>query len=1017
MNTKKDSFQDKVEILVVEDSPSQAERLKYFLEREGFRITVAEDGNQALALLGELRPSLVISGIIMPGMNGYELCKRIKSDERTGDIPVILLTSLTSSEEVLEGLACGANNFITKPYSEEYLLSIIARILARWKILKSERVRIGVEVLIGGKSRFITADQQQMLSLLLSTYEAAVQRNIELTQAQDHLRSLNEQLDDLVEERTAELKERVKEIECLYALSSLVAEPCKSIDEALKTAVDLIPPGWQYPQITCARIIFEGREFATGDFRETPWKQSADIVVGGENVGTVEVRYLEERPKQDEGVFLKEERNLINDIARQLGVMIQRVKAEERDRHLNLVLRSIRNVNQLITKEKDRDRLIQGACENLVKSQGFKHAWISLLDEAGKLIRPAEYGIGKPFMRLKKRLEKGDIPLCAKRALSSPGVIVIEDIDKNCPDCPISPTYQGHISISTRLEYRGKVYGILAASLPPVYAQEKEDQGLFEEVGGDIAFALHNIEQEEKHIEDNRKIFEQEERFRAIFEGAAEGILLAETQTMKIKYTNPAMCQMLGYTEDELKHITVKDIHPPEVLDRVTSEFEIYKQENKPIFRQDIPCLKKDGTIIYTDIVTTPRIFINGIAHSATFFLDITLKKKAEKDKKEMETQLLQSQKLEAVGRLTGGIAHDFNNLLTAIIGNADIMLATLPKDTPPREGLEEIRAAGDRAAALTHQLLAFSRKQILEPVIMSLNETVYNIDKMLRRIIGEDIELRTILAPDLGLVEVDMGQLEQVIMNLAVNARDAMPEGGKLTIETANVELDEGYANNHIAVIPGRYVMLSVSDTGDGMTKEVLEQVFDPFFTTKEKGKGTGLGLSMVYGIVKQSKGNIWVYSEPGKGATFKVYLPRVEKSLKKEKKDKKPKALTGSETILIVEDDDMVRNFTVRVLKGLGYRILIAADGQEAISISGDYQGPIHLILTDVVMPGMSGGELEEKMKVSRPGIKALYMSGYTDNAIVHHGVLDREKSFLQKPFTPDSLGRKVRERLDVP
>jgi len=695
----------------------------------------------------------------------------------------------------------------------------------------------------------------------------------------------------------------------------------------------------------------------------------------------------------------------------------KRKAAEERERHLNTVLLAIRRVNQLITKEKDRKRFIQKACENLVETRGLKGAWIALMDESGILVRAVESGLGEYFTKLRERLEQGHLPLCVQKALSQSGVVLIED-SSMCGDCPLASFYQGWKVFSIRLEHGGNVYGILNASIPPAYALDKEEHRLFQEVAGDIAFALYNIEQEEKHIEDDRKIFEQKERFRAIFEGAAEGILITETQTMKIKYTNPAMCRMLGYTEDELNHITVKDIHPPEVLDRLTSEFKIYERENKPIFQQDMPCLKKDGTITYADIVTTPRIIIDGIHHSATFFLDITLKKKAEKDKKEMEAQLIQSQKLEAVGRLTGGIAHDFNNILTTIIGNADIMVTALPKDDPMRGGLEQIRAAGDRAASLTHQLLAFSRKQILQPVVISLNETVYNMDKMLRRIIGEDIELRTILAPDLGLVEADMSQIEQVIMNLAVNARDAMPEGGKLTIETANVELDKGYTDNHIAVIPGPYVMLSVSDTGAGMTEKVREQVFDPFFTTKKKGKGTGLGLSMVYGIVKQSKGNIWVYSEPGKGATFKVYLPRVEKPISaEEKKEKKAVAVTGSETILIVEDDDMVRNFATRVLKGLGYTILSAADGKEAISISGDHQGPIHLILTDVVMPGMSGPAVEETLRVSRPGIKALYMSGYTDNAIVHHGVLDKGKVFLQKPFTPDSLGRKVRERLDLP
>jgi two-component system cell cycle sensor histidine kinase/response regulator CckA len=518
---------------------------------------------------------------------------------------------------------------------------------------------------------------------------------------------------------------------------------------------------------------------------------------------------------------------------------------------------------------------------------------------------------------------------------------------------------------------------------------------------------------ERKRAEESLR--QSEENYRSIFEGAAEGILIAEHHTRDIKYVNPAMCRMLGYNEDELKHLIVNDIHPAYILDRLGSDFEAHDRERKTMLQQDIECKMKDGTIIYADVVITTRIIIDGIPHSAAFFTDVTEKKKAEDDKKKLEVQLLQARKLEAVGRLTGGIAHDFNNILTAIIGNAEIILADLPKGDPMREGVEEIRVAGDRAVSLTGQLLAFSRKQVLQPTVMSLNETVRDMDRMLRRIIGEDIELRTILAPDLGLVEADAGQIEQVIMNLAVNARDAMPVGGKLTIETANAELDEGYSRAHIAVIPGSYVMLSVSDTGVGMTKEVQGQIFEPFFTTKEIGKGTGLGLSTVYGIVKQSKGNIWVYSEPGKGTTFKIYLPRVERSIyTKKKRDKKAGPVTGSETILIVEDDEMVRNFTARVLKGCGYRVLVAADGEEAVRVSGTHEGPIHLMLTDVVMPGMSGQELGERLGASRPGIKALYMSGYADNAIVHHGVLDPEKAFLPKPFTPDALGRKVREVL---
>jgi len=523
----------------------------------------------------------------------------------------------------------------------------------------------------------------------------------------------------------------------------------------------------------------------------------------------------------------------------------------------------------------------------------------------------------------------------------------------------------------------------------------------------------------EKEVNARREVEESlrqsEQRYRAIFEGAAEGIMIIEHHTRDIKYVNPAMCRMLGYDEDELRHLTVNDILPAYILDRLGSDFEAHDRENKTMFLKDLECLKKDGTIIYADIVITPRIIIDGRAHSLDFFMDVTQRKKAEDDKKKIETQFLQSQKLEAVGRLTGGIAHDFNNILTAIIGNAEIMLAILPKGDPLREGVEEIRDAGERAAGLISQLLAFSRKQVLQPTIMSLNDTVHDMDRMLRRIIGEDIEMRTILKHDLGLVEADMGQIELVLMNLVVNARDAMPKGGKITIETANAELDEEYSRSHIAVIPGPFVMLSVSDTGVGMTREVQEHIFEPFFTTKEKGKGTGLGLSTVYGIVKQTKGNIWTYTELGKGTTFKVYLPRVERlKLEKKKKDRKAEALTGSETILIVEDDEMVRKFAERVLKGFGYRVLIAANGEEAVRIAGEHEEPIHLMLTDVVMPGMSGQDLENKFKASKPGIKVLYMSGYTDDAIVHHGILDKGKVFLQKPFTTDALGRKVKEAL---
>jgi len=387
-------------------------------------------------------------------------------------------------------------------------------------------------------------------------------------------------------------------------------------------------------------------------------------------------------------------------------------------------------------------------------------------------------------------------------------------------------------------------------------------------------------------------------------------------------------------------------------------------------------------------------------------------------ERKRLEEQFRQAQKIESIGQLTGGIAHDFNNLLTVIMGYSELMLNSLPSDAPLRDHVEQIKEAGKRASLLTQQLLAFSRKQVLQPRVLDLNAVLTNLDRMLQRLIGEDINLVTVPAPGLGRVHADPGQIEQVIMNLAVNARDAMPQGGKLTIETANVELDDAYAHEHISVKPGPYVMVAVSDTGCGMDTETKARLFEPFFTTKEPGKGTGLGLSTVYGIVKQSDGNIWVYSEPGRGTTFKIYLPVVEGMVETvEPGAVHTKSVRGSETILLVEDENSVRRLAHSILRANGYTVLEARQSKEALLLSGQHEGPIHLMVTDIVMPGMSGRDLAERLKPSRPNMQVLFMSGYTDKAIVHHGELDPGTAFLQKPFTPEALARKVREVLDSP
>jgi two-component system cell cycle sensor histidine kinase/response regulator CckA len=421
--------------------------------------------------------------------------------------------------------------------------------------------------------------------------------------------------------------------------------------------------------------------------------------------------------------------------------------------------------------------------------------------------------------------------------------------------------------------------------------------------------------------------------------------------------------------------------------------------------------LRKDGTAVQVSISVSPIRNKDGrVVGGATIARDIS-------DRKRLEEDLRQAQKMEVVGRLAGGIAHDFNNMLTPIIGYSQIILEGTGPTDRFREEVEEIAQSGRRAADLTRQLLAFSRKQILQPKVLDLSKVVSGTEKLLRRLIGEDVRLIFALAPRVGRVKVDPGQLEQIVMNLAVNARDAMPEGGTLTIEAADAELDQDYANLHPEVVPGPHAVLIVSDTGIGMDKETLSHLFEPFFTTKPKGKGTGLGLATVYGIVKQSRGHVYVYSEPGHGTTFKIYFPHASETEEMQEPEHAPKlADSGSETILLIEDDKTLRTFAVKVLRLKGYTVLEAENGGAGLALSNGHEGPIHLVLTDVVMPGISGREAAKQLLQARPQIKTLYMSGYTDNAIVHHGVLDKGALLLQKPFTPDVLARKIREVLDA-
>ena len=486
---------------------------------------------------------------------------------------------------------------------------------------------------------------------------------------------------------------------------------------------------------------------------------------------------------------------------------------------------------------------------------------------------------------------------------------------------------------------------------------------------------------------------DKDHKFHLLFEGHPQPMWVIDPAERKILEANSAAAALYGYTHDRFRGMS---------LDAVQLSESNSQPAGSPVRHRT-----GNGRVIDVEMAQH-RIDFGGKPADLVVLMDVT-------GRRQLEEQLRQAQKMEAVGMLAGGVAHDFNNLLTIISGYSQLILNSLEPGDPNHYSAEQILKAGERAAALTRQLLAFSRRQVLLPRVLDLNKLITGLSTMLRRLIGEDIDLQLVLRPDLGMVSADPGQIEQVLMNLVVNARDAMPKGGTLTIETANVDLDESYSGRHLAVKPGPYAQIAVSDNGSGMDEATQARLFEPFFTTKASGRGTGLGLSTVFGIVKQSGGNLNVYSVPNCGTSVKIYLPRIDQPVALETELLRKREVSGSETVLLVEDEESVRTLVRETLVRVGYKVMDASDPLEARQLSDRYRKPIHLLITDVVMPKFSGRELAEELRARRPGMKVLYMSGYTDSAIVNTGILQQEVAFLQKPFTPAALTEKVREVLE--
>ena len=588
--------------------------------------------------------------------------------------------------------------------------------------------------------------------------------------------------------------------------------------------------------------------------------------------------------------------------------------------------------------------------------------------------------------------EAYDLALTDYQLPGTNGLAVLRTVKGRYPDCPvIMVTGTGSEEIVVEAMKAGlDDYVIIKA--PDAF--------------GRLSVAVRTVLE---RAQERQALRESEDRFHAFMDNSP-AVAFMKDEDGRFVYVNQLFERFFKLTRAQWLGATDFDLWPEETARQLRDNDRAILAADRPaeIF-ETVP--GPDGALHHWLVFKFPvkdhagQRFLGGIAVDST-------------ERRQLEEQLRQAQKMEAIGKLAGGVAHDFNNIVTIITGYSDMLLSQIGPEDPMRRALEQIKKAGDRAHSLTRQLLAFSRRQMLQPKVLDLNAVVTNLEPMLQRLIGENIELATVMKPGLGQVRADPGLIEQVIMNLAINARDAMPQGGKVLIETDNVVLDEAYARLHLPTQPGSYVCLAMSDTGCGMDAATQSRIFEPFFTTKEKDKGTGLGLSMVYGIVKQSDGYIWVYSERGQGTTFKIYLPRVVAPADSVQPATHWSALPqGMETVLLVEDEPEVRWLVRDMLQRLCYTVLEARHGIEAQVLGVQHQGPIHLLITDVVMPQMSGREIAERLTSEHPETKVLYMSGYTDDAVVRHGVLTADIAFLQKPFTPEALARKVREVLDGP
>lgn len=682
--------------------------------------------------------------------------------------------------------------------------------------------------------------------------------------------------------------------------------------------------------------------------------------------------------------------------------------SELRIQHLNQVLRSLRGVNQLIVRVHDPESLIREGCRLLVENRGYRSAMIVLTDAENRPVSWAMAGTAEECRELSTLLGEGRLPPCCRSAKGMQQVLFCQDDENKVGECPIAAYCSDIQTFFLPLIHEGERFGYLSAASENSLVMDEEEKGLFFEMARDFAYALSVMRLEAERMRGVAALQESESRFRLFAELAPVGIVISDAQERTL-YVSSKFTELFGYTLEDIPSVMEwwALAHPdPTSRSRVRRDWES-RQEFVPV---DYPVTCKDGRVRQVELRFASSSRLNVVV-----FTDITERRHSEQERERLQAQLIQAQKMESVGRLAGGVAHDYNNMLGVIIGHAELAMEETPAEAPLYADLREILNAATRSADITRQLLAFARRQTIHPEVLDLNAAVGKTLNMLQRLIGEDIDLSWRPGDRLWSVSMDPTQLDQILANLCVNARDAIGGVGKITIETDNVFLDADYCEKHAGFTAGDFVRLAVSDDGCGMDPQTLGNIFEPFFTTKGLGEGTGLGLAMVYGIVKQNKGFIHVYSEPGKGSTFRIYLPRHRGKAEDIEVHTEAEPRWGSgETVLLVEDEESILRLVKTMLEKMGYAVLDASSPSQAMNLAEVHTEQIRLLITDVVMPEMNGRDLADRLKSRHPDLRVLFMSGYTANVIAHRGVLEAGVHFIQKPFSRKNLAAKISEIL---